>query len=402
MDTDLEALATALYVTVDDLLIARPEAGPPRPRVGLVARTSGAEIITLAVMQALLGCTSERHWIRHAHRHLRGMFPHVPGQSGWSKRLRALAGTMSWLITTVGRSTSVWDDALWPAGSTPIECARSRPTVKRSEPAGWAQYGYCASRSRYFWGLRLHLVTTPHGLPVAWALTSAKADERQTRARRHCAEEGPPDHRIRLRHPQGPARPRAPQRSHDRRRHSPHHPTHPGPDNRHLAQRPHRQPHPALPDPLRPLTTPWNQSSRRVRVLRWDSCTSARNLGGLPTSSGRFTTPGCAARGPRRACLTERGWRRALDWGCAPWWTCAVHARRPERPTVSGMDSGRPHRGPFGLGVPARPLPDPGFPRVVTRLTAPAAPDPQSPRGGRRAGPGTPVHCTAGTGRAWC
>ena len=40
MDTDLEALATALYVTVDDLLIARPEAGPPRPRVGLVARTS--------------------------------------------------------------------------------------------------------------------------------------------------------------------------------------------------------------------------------------------------------------------------------------------------------------------------------------------------------------------------
>ena len=297
MDTDLEALATALYVTVDDLLIARPEAGPPRPRVGLVARTSDAEIITLAVMQALLGYTSERHWIRHAHRHLRGMFPHIPGQSGWNKRLRALTSTMSWLITTLGRSTSVWDDALWLADSTPIECARSRPTVKRSELAGWAQYGYCASHSRYFWGLRLHLVTTPHGLPVAWALTGAKADERQTlvcalqalptrpgqilavdkgrhhpaaprgpqretQARRHCAEEGPPDHRIRLRHPQGPTRPRAPQRSHDRRRHSPHHPTHLGPDNRHLAQRPHRQPHPALPDPLRPLTTPWNQSSR--------------------------------------------------------------------------------------------------------------------------------------------
>lgn len=180
MDTDLEALATALYVTVDDLLTAHPEAGPPRPRVGLVARTSDAEIITLAVMQALLGYTSERHWIRHAHRHLRGMFPHIPGQSGWNKRLRALASTMSWLITTLGRSTSVWDDALWLADSTPIECARSRPTVKRSELAGWAQYGYCASHSRYFWGLRLHLVTTPHGLPVAWALTGAKADERQT------------------------------------------------------------------------------------------------------------------------------------------------------------------------------------------------------------------------------
>ena len=62
--------------------------------------------------------------------------------------------------------------------STPVECARSRETVKRSELAGWAQYGYCASRSRWFWGLRLHLVTTLHGLPVGFALAGAKADER--------------------------------------------------------------------------------------------------------------------------------------------------------------------------------------------------------------------------------
>ena len=30
---------------------------------------------------------------------------------------------------------------------------------KRSDAAGWAEYGYCASH-RYFWGLRLHLVCT--------------------------------------------------------------------------------------------------------------------------------------------------------------------------------------------------------------------------------------------------
>ena len=71
MDTGLEALATALYVTVDDLLKDHPEVLPPRPRVGITAVTSDAEISTLAVVQALLGYTSERHWIRHAHRHLR-------------------------------------------------------------------------------------------------------------------------------------------------------------------------------------------------------------------------------------------------------------------------------------------------------------------------------------------
>jgi len=63
---------------------------------------------------------------------------------------------------------------------TPVECGRSRETVKRSDLAGWATYGYCASHSRFFWGLRLHLITTPSGLPVAFALAGAKTDERDT------------------------------------------------------------------------------------------------------------------------------------------------------------------------------------------------------------------------------
>ena len=50
----------------------------------------------------------------------------------------------------------------------------------RSDLADWAGYGYCASHSRFFWGLRLHLVCTVHGIPVGWALTGAKADERET------------------------------------------------------------------------------------------------------------------------------------------------------------------------------------------------------------------------------
>ncbi len=69
---------------------------------------------------------------------------------------------------------------MWIVDSTPVECGRSRETTKRSDLAGWAQYGYCASHSRYFWGLRLHLVCTLHGLPVAFALAGAKADERET------------------------------------------------------------------------------------------------------------------------------------------------------------------------------------------------------------------------------
>ncbi|VEG27701.1 Transposase DDE domain [Actinomyces howellii] len=179
MDTDLETLATSLYVTVDDLLKAHPEVAPQRPEVGIAPAVTDAEVITLAVMQALLGHASERRWLRHARKHLSGMFPRIPGQSGWNKRLRALQATMAWLISTLARSTSTWSEDLWLADSTPVECARSRPTVRRSDLAGWAGYGYCASHSRWFWGLRLHMVTTPDGLPVTWALTSPTDDERE-------------------------------------------------------------------------------------------------------------------------------------------------------------------------------------------------------------------------------
>lgn len=40
--------------------------------------------------------------------------------------------------------------------------------------------GIRASHSRFFWGLRLHLVCTLRGLPVIFTLTGAKADERET------------------------------------------------------------------------------------------------------------------------------------------------------------------------------------------------------------------------------
>jgi len=178
VDADLDTLATELYVKTDDLLKAFPGQVPPRPVVGIAPKISDAELVTLAVMQALLGFTSEARWLRYARVNLLTMFPHLPQQPGYNKRLRKLADTMRWLAGVLGQQVSVAGDDVWVADSTPVECGRSRETAKRSDLAGWAEYGYCASHSRYFWGLRLHLVATLHGLPLGWALTGAKADER--------------------------------------------------------------------------------------------------------------------------------------------------------------------------------------------------------------------------------
>ena len=179
MDADLDTLATALYVRVDDTLADRPELRPWRPKVGISPKLSDAELLTLAVMQVLLGFEHETRWLRYAGKHLRHLFPYLPRQAGYNKRLRKSAPQLQALIRVLGEDTDVWADDVWLIDSTPVECGRSRPTAQRSNLAGWAGYGYCASHSRYFWGLRLHLVATPAGLPVAFALANPKADERK-------------------------------------------------------------------------------------------------------------------------------------------------------------------------------------------------------------------------------
>ena len=180
MTENLDTLATALYVKTDDLLKASPHLAPPRPRVGFAPKLTDAELVTLAVIQALLGFTSESRWMRYARAQLRHLFPYLPYQPGYNKRLRRAGRLITTVIRMLAVDTTLWTDDVWVVDSTPIECGRSRETTKRSELAGWAEYGYCASHSRFFWGLRLHLVCTLGGLPIGFALTGAKADERQT------------------------------------------------------------------------------------------------------------------------------------------------------------------------------------------------------------------------------
>ena len=180
MENDIETLAIALYVKIDDMLKKWPDLAPARPEGSIPPTVSDAELLTMAVMSALLGFTSERRWLRYVAKNLAGMFPRRIGQSGYNKRVRKAFWLFIRVIRMLAMDTTLWSDDVWVVDSTSVECGRSRETVRRSDVAGWAEYGYCASHSRFFWGLRLHLVCTLSGLPVLFAIAGAKADERQT------------------------------------------------------------------------------------------------------------------------------------------------------------------------------------------------------------------------------
>jgi hypothetical protein len=171
VSADLDALLTCLYVLVDDLL-------PARQRLGRPPRISDSELICLAIGQVLLDCPNERRFLRLAQRRLGHLFPYIPGQSGFNKRLRGLAPQLLQAITLLGRLSPSFCDRLRLLDSTPVPCAASRETVRRSALAGIGGYGYCRSHSRWFWGFRLYLLCSPDGLPVGFELAPANAPER--------------------------------------------------------------------------------------------------------------------------------------------------------------------------------------------------------------------------------
>ena len=103
MNPDLDTLATALYVRIDDLLAAHPEWAPPRPAVGFAPKLSDAELITLAVLSALLGFDSEARFVRCAEAHLRPWFPRLLQRSGYNKRLRRSSELMRHVIAAPAR-----------------------------------------------------------------------------------------------------------------------------------------------------------------------------------------------------------------------------------------------------------------------------------------------------------
>ena len=172
-EANLDALLTAVYVLLDEMLPPRVRRSGPAPEV------SDAEMICLALAQVLLGYAGERHWLRNAHKHVGHLFPRILDQSRYTRRLRVLGPQIVESILLVSHISDASCDRVKLIDSTPVPTGMSRETTRRSDFAGLAEYGYCASHSRYFWRFRLHLMCSPCGMPIGFELTPAKTDERE-------------------------------------------------------------------------------------------------------------------------------------------------------------------------------------------------------------------------------
>jgi integrase len=92
----------------------------------------------------LLGFGSERRWLRFAGQRLGHLFPYLPTASAYNRRLRRAGPLVALAIQDIAAHTPSWCDQLRLVDSTPVPCASSRETVKRSALAGHAGYASAA------------------------------------------------------------------------------------------------------------------------------------------------------------------------------------------------------------------------------------------------------------------
>ena len=160
MDADLDLLLTVVYCIADDFL--------PRRSENARRQISDAEIVALCVAQAIMGVPSDPRFLAVADKRLRHLFPTIPRRDAFHKRRLRLSDQIEALIAHFARQSPGFFDDLLLVDSTPVECARSRETVKRGGASSLAEaltdaadYGYCASHSRHFFGFRLHALFAP-------------------------------------------------------------------------------------------------------------------------------------------------------------------------------------------------------------------------------------------------
>src|SRR5450756_894790 len=142
MDASLETLVIAAYVFACSLSIPRPG---PRGNV------TDQELIALAVAQAATGLVSDRQFLGTIGGLLPGCFPELPGQSQFNRRLRRLTPQIA--TVQLGIAELLASDSVRLLDGTLLGCANYAGCASRSEFAGYAAYGYCAAKSRWYLSL---------------------------------------------------------------------------------------------------------------------------------------------------------------------------------------------------------------------------------------------------------
>lgn len=156
---------TTIYCLCDDLLRALHHKDDPQTRV------SAAEVM----MVPLVSCTFFGGNLALGRRflHTQGYCKHTLSASRFSRRLAALPPSV-WqtLFTLLGQVHQQHNPSgEYVVDSFPVPVCDNIRIQRCTLFKGQEHRGYTASKRRYFFGLKVHLLITRHGAPVEFVLT---------------------------------------------------------------------------------------------------------------------------------------------------------------------------------------------------------------------------------------
>jgi hypothetical protein len=153
----------AIYCFIDDLLKAMQHTEDSR------AEFSDAEVVTTALVAMLFFGGNFEH--SRSFLHASGMMPRMLSRSRFSRRLSRLAELVGLVFEQLGLTLKELNtESRYSLDSFPIAlCDNIRiPRCRLARGPQW--HGYVASKRRYFYGLRVTVLTTVEGLPVEYSI----------------------------------------------------------------------------------------------------------------------------------------------------------------------------------------------------------------------------------------
>ncbi|WP_072623186.1 IS982 family transposase [Spirulina major] len=160
----------ALYCVIDDILTAIGHQEDSRRRI------SDTEVILTALVAARFFAGNHQQSRDYLDEH--GLIPAMLSASRLNRRLHLVSELMYELQMQLGQ---IWMElntqSQYRLDSFPVPvCDNIR--IRRSRLFGDEEYrGYVASKKCYFYGLRIHLVSTIDGVPVEWVFLPGSAND---------------------------------------------------------------------------------------------------------------------------------------------------------------------------------------------------------------------------------
>jgi len=139
---------------------------------------SDSELLTLMIAVDFFEFSGGRRYLPFIRANYLNLFPDLPGQSQFNRRLRKLRLILDELRKDRANQLNVCMENHFLLDTAPVIAVGYNRNKKHSSFPGSADYGYCACRRMKYFGYKLVMLMTPDGIPYGFEPVPANTGER--------------------------------------------------------------------------------------------------------------------------------------------------------------------------------------------------------------------------------